>query len=150
LKTNDLLKSVSQLVEENQALNKKINQLNSEKAGDLLGDLMTKAEEINGVNLVSSEVDLDSKSIKNLAFKLTKENDNLLLVLASKADGKAMLTVAVSEQLSKNKDLHAGKIVKELAVEISGGGGGQAFFATAGGKDISGIPKALSKAKSFL
>ena len=150
LKTNDLLKSVSQLVEENQALNKKINQLNSEKAGDLLGDLMTKAEEINGVNLVSSEVDLDSKSIKNLVFKLTKENDNLLLVLASKADGKAMLTVAVSEQLSKNKDLHAGKIVKELAVEISGGGGGQAFFATAGGKDISGIPKALSKAKSFL
>ncbi len=150
LKTNDLLKSVSQLVEENQALNKKINQLNSEKAGDLLGDLMTKAEEINGVNLVSSEVDLDSKSIKNLAFKLTKENDNLLIVLASKADGKAMLTVAVSEQLSKNKDLHAGKIVKELAVEISGGGGGQAFFATAGGKDISGIPKALSKAKSFL
>ena len=150
LKTNDLLKSVSQLVEENQVLNKKINQLNSEKAGDLLGDLMTKAEEINGVNLVSSEVDLDSKSIKNLAFKLTKENDNILLVLASKADGKAMLTVAVSEQLSKNKDLHAGKIVKELAVEISGGGGGQAFFATAGGKDISGIPKALSKAKSFL
>jgi alanyl-tRNA synthetase len=150
LKTNDLLKSVSQLVEENQALNKKINQLNSEKAGDLLGDLMTKAEEINGVNLVSSEVDLDSKSIKNIAFKLTKENDNLLLVLASKADGKAMLTVAVSEKLSKNKDLHAGKIVKELAAEISGGGGGQAFFATAGGKDISGIPKALSKAKSFL
>ena len=150
LKTNDLLKSVSQLVEENQVLNKKINQLNSEKAGDLLGDLMTKAEEINGVNLVSSEVDLDSKSIKNLAFKITKENDNILLVLASKADGKAMLTVAVSEQLSKNKDLHAGKIVKELAVEISGGGGGQAFFATAGGKDISGIPKALSKAKSFL
>mgnify|MGYP000300503352 CR=1 FL=1 len=150
LKTNDLLKSVSQLVEENQALNKKINQLNSEKAGDLLGDLMTKAEEINGVNLVSSEVDLDSKSIKNLAFKLTKENDNLLLVLASKADGKAMLTVAVSEQLSKNKDLHAGKIVKELAVEISGGGGGQAFFATAGGKDISGIPKALCKVKYFL
>ena len=150
LKTNDLLKSVSQLVEENQALNKKINQLNSEKAGDLLGDLMTKAEEINGVNLVSSEVDLDSKSIKNLAFKLTKENDNLLLVLASKADGKAMLTVAVSEQLSKNKDLHAGKIVKELAVEISGGGGGQAFFATAGGKDISGIPKALCKVKHFL
>jgi alanyl-tRNA synthetase len=61
-----------------------------------------------------------------------------------------MLTVAVSEKLSKNKDLHAGKIVKELAAEISGGGGGQAFFATAGGKDISGIPKALSKAKSFL
>ncbi len=150
LKTNDLLKSVSQLVEENQTLNKKINQLNSEKAGDLLGDLMNKAEEINGVNLVSSEVDLDSKSIKNLAFKLTKENNNLLLVLASKTDGKAMLTVAVSEELSKNKDLHAGKMVKELAVEISGGGGGQAFFATAGGKDISGIPKALAKAKSFL
>ena len=150
LKTNDLLKTVGQLIEENLSLNKKINKLNSEKAGDLEGELMSKSEEINGISLISSEVELDSKSIKNLAFKLTKENDNLLLVLASKADGKAMLTVAVSEQLSKDSGLHAGKIIKELAAEISGGGGGQTFFATAGGKDVSGIPKALAKAKSFL
>jgi len=150
LKTNDLLKSVGQLLEENLSLNKKINKLNSEKAGDLEGELMSKSEEINGISLISSEVELDSKSIKNLAFKLTKENDNLLLVLASKTDGKAMLTVAVSEQLSKDSGLHAGKIIKELAAEISGGGGGQTFFATAGGKDVSGIPKALAKAKSFL
>ena len=150
LKTNDLLKTVGRLIEENLSLNKKINKLNSEKAGDLEGELMSKSEEINGISLISSEVELDSKSIKNLAFKLTKENDNLLLVLASKADGKAMLTVAVSEQLSKDSGLHAGKIIKELAAEISGGGGGQTFFATAGGKDVSGIPKALAKAKSFL
>ena len=150
LKTNDLLKSVGQLLEENLSLNKKINKLSSEKAGDLEGELMSKSEEINGISLISSEVELDSKSIKNLAFKLTKENDNLLLVLASKTDGKAMLTVAVSEQLSKDSGLHAGKIIKELAAEISGGGGGQTFFATAGGKDVSGIPKALAKAKSFL
>jgi len=150
LKTNDLLKTVGRLIEENLSLNKKINKLNSEKAGDLEGELMSKSEEINGISLISSEVELDSKSIKNLAFKLTKENDNLLLVLASKTDGKAMLTVAVSEQLSKDSGLHAGKIIKELAAEISGGGGGQTFFATAGGKDVSGIPKALAKAKSFL
>jgi len=150
LKSNDLLKSVHQLVEDNQSLTKKVNQLNSEKAGDLASELMTRAEDVNGVNLVSTEVDLDAKSIKNLAFKLTKEHDNLLLVLASKAEGKAMLTVAISEQLSKSNDLHAGTIVRELASEINGGGGGQAFFATAGGKNVAGLDVVVEKAKSII
>ena len=150
LKTQDVMKSVSHLIEENQQLNKKIAQLNMLKAGDLKGDLLKEIENVNGVEFIAKAIDLDAKAIKNLAFDLTKSNDNLLLVLASKADGKVTLTIALSEKLSQAKGLHAGKIVRELAQEIKGGGGGQAFFATAGGKDASGIPVVLEKAKNYL
>jgi len=150
LKTQDVLKSVAQLLEENQQLNKKISKLNSAKAGDLKTDLLKDAEDVNGVDFIAKSVDLDTKAIKNLAFELTKSNDNLLLVLASHMDGKVTLTIALSEKLSQSKDLHAGNMVRELSKEINGGGGGQAFFATAGGKDASGIPVALEKAKNYL
>jgi alanyl-tRNA synthetase len=150
LKTQNVLKSVGQLIEENQQLNKKISQLNSAKAGDLKNDLLKEAEEVNGVRFIAKSVDLDAKAIKNLAFELTKSNDNLLLVLASQVDGKVTLTIALSEKLSQSKDLHAGNMVRELSKEIKGGGGGQAFFATAGGKDASGIPVVLEKAKDYL
>ena len=150
LKTQDVIKSVRQLIEENQQLNKKVAQLNTAKAGDLKTDLLKEAKEINGVDFIAKSVELDAKAIKNLAFELTKSNDNLLLVLASQTDGKVTLTIALSEKLSQAKGLHAGNMVRELAQEIKGGGGGQAFFATAGGKDPSGIPTVLQKAEDYL
>ena len=150
LKTQDVMKSVRQLIEENQQLNKKIAQLNTAKAGDLKTDLLKEAKEINGVDFIAKSVELDAKAIKNLAFELTKSNDNLLLVLASQTDGKVTLTIALSEKLSQAKGLHAGNMVRDLAQEIKGGGGGQAFFATAGGKDASGIPTVLQKAEDYL
>lgn len=150
LKTQDVMKSVRQLIEENRQLNKKIAQLNTAKAGDLKTDLLKEAKEINGVDFIAKSVELDAKAIKNLAFELTKSNDNLLLVLASQNDGKVTLTIALSEKLSQAKGLHAGKMVRDLAQEIKGGGGGQAFFATAGGKDASGIPTVLQKAEDYL
>ena len=150
LKTQDVMKSVRQLIEENQQLNKKIAQLNTAKAGDLKTDLLKEAKEINGVDFIAKSVELDAKAIKNIAFELTKSNDNLLLVLASQTDGKVTLTIALSEKLSQAKGLHAGNMVRDLAQEIKGGGGGQAFFATAGGKDASGIPTVLQKAEDYL
>ena len=107
-------------------------------------------ENINGVNFISAQVDLDAKAIKNLAFELKKEQENLLLVLGAANGEKATITVVISESLAESKGLHAGNMVRELAQEIKGGGGGQAFFATAGGKDASGIPNALEKAKGFI
>ena len=150
LKTQDVMKSVRQLIEDNQQLNKKVAQLNTVKAGDLKTDLLKETKEINGVDFIAKSVELDAKTIKNLAFELTKSNDNLLLVLASQTDGKVTLTIALSEKLSQAKGLHAGNMVRELAQEIKGGGGGQAFFATAGGKDASGIPTVLEKAENYL
>jgi alanyl-tRNA synthetase len=74
----------------------------------------------------------------------------MFLVLAAEIDSKPNLTVMISENLVKDKGLNAGNIVRELAKEIQGGGGGQPFYATAGGKNASGLDNALAKAKSFI
>lgn len=150
IKNNDLIKSVSQLLDENQKLKKQIEKLSSQKAKDLKLDLLEKAVDINGVNFIGSEIELDNKSIKNLAFELTKKDENLVLVLATKESEKVTLTVAISKGLVEQKGLHAGNIIREISKEINGGGGGQAFFATAGGKNPSGIESALKKASEFL
>jgi alanyl-tRNA synthetase len=92
----------------------------------------------------------NADAIKNLAYQLKDIVSDLFLVLAAEIDGKPSLTVMIAENLVKEKSLNAGAIVRELAKEIKGGGGGQPFFATAGGSDVSGLDKALEKAKSFV
>ena len=150
MKNQDVLKGVQNLLNENQSLNKQVAKMTQAQAGNIKGDLLKGMETINGVNFISAQVDLDAKAIKNLAFELKKEQDDLLLVLGAANGEKATITVVVSESLAESKGLHAGNMVRELAQEIKGGGGGQAFFATAGGKDASGIPNALEKAKGYL
>jgi len=150
IKHQDVLKGVKNLLSENQTLSKYVAKLTQAQAGNIKINLLKGMETINGVNFIAAQVDLDAKAIKNLAFELKKEQDNLLLVLGAANGGKATITVVVSESLAESKDLHAGNMVRELAQEIKGGGGGQAFFATAGGKDASGIPNALEKAKGYL
>ena len=150
IKNNNLLKGVHQLMDENQKLKKQIEKFSSQKAGDLKLDLLQKVVDINGVNFIGSEIELDNKSIKNLAFELTKKDEKLVLVLATKESEKVTLTVAISKGLVEQKGLHAGNIIREISKEINGGGGGQAFFATAGGKNPSGIESALKKAADFL
>ena len=150
IKNNDIIKGVNQLLDENQKLKKQIEKLSSQKAGDLKLDLLEKAVDINGVNFIGSEIELDNKSIKNLAFELTKKDENLVLVLATKESEKVTLTVAISKGLVEQNGLHAGNIIREISKEINGGGGGQAFFATAGGKNPSGIESALKKAAEIL
>ena len=150
MKNQDVLKGVQNLLNENKSLNKQVTKMTQEQAGNIKCDLLKGMETINGVNFISAQVDLDVKAIKNLAFELKKEQDDLLLVLGAANGDKATITIVVSESLAKSKELHAGNMVRELAQEIKGRGGGQAFFATAGGKDTSGIPSALEKAKTFL
>ena len=150
LKNNDLLKSVNQLSDENSKLNKQIAKMSAAKAGDMKDELLKKIQSLGNVDLIAEQVDLDAKSIKNLAFELTKKQENLVLVLAANNDGKVTVTVAISEALASSNDLHAGKMVGVLAKEINGGGGGQAFYASAGGKDASGISNALKKAVEFI
>ncbi len=108
-------------------------------------------ESINGINFIAQKVELpNADAIKNLAYQLKDIVSDLFLVLAADIDGKPNLTVMLSEDLVKDKGLNAGNIVRELAKEIQGGGGGQPFFATAGGKDLAGLDRALEKAKSFV
>lgn len=122
-----------------------------EKAKAVKEQLLTQIEEVNGVNVIAQKIDLDdSGAIKDLAFQLKGQIDNLFMVLGAEVNDKPNLTIVVSEELSKAKDLHAGNIIREAAKEMRGGGGGQPFFATAGGSYIEGIDAAIEKAKSFL
>ncbi|BAU54455.1 alanine--tRNA ligase [Mucilaginibacter gotjawali] len=147
----DLSKSVESLVEENNRLKKEIEKSILEKSSGLKNELAEKAEVINGINFIAQKVQLpNADAIKNLAYQLKDIVADLFLVLAADIDGKPSLTVMIAENLVKDKGLNAGTIVRELAKEIKGGGGGQPFFATAGGSDVSGLDKALEKAKTFI
>ncbi|WP_207423012.1 alanine--tRNA ligase [Desertivirga brevis] len=147
----DIAKSIESLLEENAKLKKEIEKSILEKAGNLKHDLAAKAQNINGVNLIAERVDLpNADAVKNLAYHLKDIVENLFLVLATENDGKPGITVMISEKLVEEKGLHAGNIVRELAKEIKGGGGGQPFFATAGGKDAAGLGAALEKAKGLI
>ncbi len=147
----DIGKSVETLLDENTRLKKEIERSILEKSSGLKNELAKKAQSISGVNFIAEKVNLpNADAIKNLAYQLKDIVADLFLVLAADIDGKPNLTVMISENLVKEKGLNAGSIVRELAKEIKGGGGGQPFFATAGGSDVSGIENALIKAKSFV
>ena len=143
------VESVKALLEENTSLKKQIERLQKDKALDLKDDLKTQVEVINGINFLATEVDLDQSSIKDLAFALGTEIENLFFIVGTKNEDKAMLTVYISKNIV-NEVLHAGKIVRELGKLIHGGGGGQPFYATAGGKNLAGIKTALIEAKNYL
>jgi alanyl-tRNA synthetase len=146
----DTAKSITNLQDENTALKKEIEQLLKDKAKNLIGDLRSQLQEINGVQFLAANVNLDANGIKNLAFDLGKEHKNLFLVFGSAIKDKALLTCSISKELVEEKGLDAGKVVRELGKFINGGGGGQKFFATAGGKNPGGIKEALEKAKDYI
>ena len=147
--SKDIKKTVADLLAQNQQLNQQLQTLLVEKENMLVDTLKSSAKEVNGVNFIQKIIDLDAASAKNVAFKLKSEIENLFLILGSKGD-KPVLTLLISESLVKSKDWNAGQIIRDLAKEIKGGGGGQPFFATAGGKDASGLERALAKAEQML
>lgn len=147
----DLPKAISQLQEENRKLKEQADQLLHEKAKMIKSGLLSKIRKENGISFISERIDLDSaESIKNISFELRNQVDDLFMVLGAEVNGKPNLSVVISDQLVKEKGLNAGTIIRELAKEIGGGGGGQAFYATAGGTDPKGINKALQRAVEFL
>ncbi|GEQ86908.1 alanine--tRNA ligase [Patiriisocius marinistellae] len=135
---------------ENADLKKQVEQLLKDKAKNIKGDLKAEVSQINGVNFLTKELDLDANSLKDLAFELGGEIDNLFILFGSNNDGKALLTCYIDKKLVAEKSLNAGTIVRELGKHIQGGGGGQPFFATAGGKNPDGIAKALEEVKAYL
>lgn len=144
----DLTRAVESLVEENARLRKELERNVFEKAAALKSELIEKAEKVGSVNLIAARLSFgNADAIKNLAYSLRDSLEDLFLVLATEHDGKPGLTVLISDSLVEAKGFHAGNIVRELAREINGGGGGQPSFATAGGKDTSGLAKALENAK---
>ncbi len=146
----DPVRAITSLQEENNNLKKQVETLLREKAKNLKSEISSEIKEVNGVKFLAKKVDLDAGGIKDLAFQLGEKENNLFLLLASEQDGKALLSCYISRELVSQRDLNAGKVVKELGKYIQGGGGGQPFFATAGGKNPKGIEEALQKSVSFI
>jgi alanyl-tRNA synthetase len=144
------VKALQSLQGENVELKKQIESLLKDKAKNVKGELKNQLEDINGVLFLAKKLDLDASGLKDVAFDLGSQFDNLFLLFASEKEGKAFLTCYISKELVASKDLNAGKVVRELGKHIQGGGGGQPFFATAGGKHPAGIDVALKNAKSYL
>ena len=146
----DTVKAVVALQDDNAKLKKQVEALLKEKAKNLKGELAQEIQEINGVQFLAKQVDLDANGAKDLAYELGNLGTNVFLVLATAEEGKPMLTCYISKELVAEKNLNAGQVVRELGKFIQGGGGGQPFFATAGGKNPAGIKEALSKAVDFI
>ena len=144
------LRNVSELIDQNKSLSKEIEELKSASAGDLQKDLLNNFEIRNGVNvLVKKLIGVDAKSAKTIAYNLEKQKGSAVILFGLDNGEKANLMLTISQDLVTDK-LDAGKIIKSISSHIQGGGGGQSFFATAGGKKASGIDTALSALDEFL
>ena len=146
----DVLKAIEQLQQENDKLSKQIQQLQKAQAGNMIDELKQKAQKVGDINFISVKLAIDAQMAKDLAFEMKKQIESLFMTIGHLADGKAGITIIISDNLVTEKQLHAGNIVRELAKEIQGGGGGQPHFATAGGKKPDGLDKAVSRAIEFI
>jgi alanyl-tRNA synthetase len=147
----NIAQTVEKLQDENKQLQKQVEELYSLQAQIAKAELKAKVAQIDGVNVIISEVNIGSAdALKNLAFQLDKEVENLFFVAGANIDGKPNLTIFINKDLAASKGYNAGKMIREIAKEIKGGGGGQPFFASAGGKDLSGIERALELAKTLV
>lgn len=147
----DLTKAVEALLKEKNDLSKQIETLENQQVQSIKKGLFEQVKQINGVNVIAEKVSLPStEALKSLAYDLRKDQDDVFIVLASDIKGKPQIVVMISDKLVQEKELNAGKIVKDLAKEIKGSGGGQPFFATAGGKDIAGLDKVVERAIDFV
>ena len=150
IKNTDLIQGIKDLIQENKSLSKKLEKYKSKELVSLQKDILLKREEISGIGVISEKVDLDSEGMKSLSFNLRKSENNLVMLLALESDNKAILTLMITDDLIQDKNLDASTLIKEISTEIKGSGGGQAFFATAGGTNPSGIDKSLKKLKEIL
>ncbi len=146
----DLPKAIRDLQEKNASLTKEIEAFEKLKAQGVKQALKSKITAFNGMNFLGEIVELDGGGIKDVLFQLKGETDNLVAVIGGKADGKCTLSIIVNEELAKAKGIHAGNLIREASKLIQGGGGGQPFFATAGGKNPEGLQDAIELVKSKL
>jgi alanyl-tRNA synthetase len=149
--TGSITDSVSRLIAENASLKKGIEKLQIQSLTTILEELQQKAVVVNMINVVSGIVETDSPELlKNSAYKIRNSSQNTVFVFGSEASGKANLLVLVSDDLVKDKDINAIVLIKEISPEINGGGGGQPFLASAGGKNPAGLEKAIARAKEYI
>jgi alanyl-tRNA synthetase len=149
--TGNVKESVEKLIAENLLLKKSIEKFQAQSASVITKELEEKAITIKGIRFLSGRIDTDSaEMLKSIAYQIRNSSDNSVLVLGAEIGNKAYVVVMVSDALVKEKNMNAAAIIKEISGEINGGGGGQPFLASAGGKDPSGIMAAIKKAEEYI
>ena len=146
----DLVQSVQALQDENTKLKKEIEKLNKQLVEQMIVDLESEIQNHNGVSLLCKEVNLNASVMKDILFQIGKNRKDLVAVLGSKKDNKPILSCYVSKVLVDLGTYKANTIIQEISGHIQGGGGGQPFFATAGGKNPTGLSDALQAVKNLL
>ncbi len=146
----DVLKGVDNLIAENKRLHNLVADMTARQASQLAEQLKQQAKELNGIRLVAATVDLpDANALKSLVFSLRQQASTVVL-LGMNQNGKALLNLGISDNLVKERNWHAGNLLRELAKAIRGGGGGQPHFASAGGSRPEGIAEAISQLTQWI
>jgi alanyl-tRNA synthetase len=146
----NLKKSAEETLNEVKNLRKELETLKAGKASSLKDELLNNIEVINGIRLIRKQLDLDdAKAIKTLSYNLEEEVKDIMILFGFIANEKPQLMLTVSNSLTE-KGINAGNLIREVAKEIKGGGGGQPFFATAGGSEVNGIQAALNKIEQLI
>lgn len=145
-----VLENIRTLVQENEALKKDVEKFEAESLRILKEGLKNERWVIRDINLIIKKMEFPQAKVKDLAFQLKGEYEKIVLIVGGLTNGKPHLTVMISNPLVEEYGLHAGQIVREAAQEMKGGGGGQPFFATAGGTDPEGIERAMNKAEKLI
>jgi alanyl-tRNA synthetase len=147
----DSVKGLQTLLDEQDALRKQLESLYAEKASTVRDALKSKAVDMNGITIIADTVSLPSAElIKSISYDLRNQSENMAILLGAEIDGKPHLSLVFSDALVQSKNLNASNIIRTIAKNIEGGGGGQPFYATAGGKDSSGLQKAIAEGVAIL
>ncbi len=147
----DVTARVQSLLDENEALRKQLDSFVQQKAQDIKNELLQKVKLKNGINIIAEKIELDNAdAIKTISFELRNQLENAYILLGSGSGDKATLSLIVSDNLVKEKNLNASTIIRSISKNIQGGGGGQPFYATAGGKNPDGIMAALEEGAALV
>ena len=147
----DLVKAVSQLIAEKDALQKKLEAAELSRKNQLKAELLKSVSKSGEINQVIARVEVgQADTLRQLCFEIREQLENLFMVLAAEVDGKPQIAVMISDNLVSEKSMNASNIARELGKEIKGGGGGQPFFATAGGQDLTGLDAVVTKAQALI
>ena len=147
--TQDPVKAIKSLQSENTVLKKELSSLSKLRSQVLKNELIGELKTISKINFIAKEVDLNAQEMKDLSFEMGEQLDKAILVFGSRKTGKPLLSCYISKFLVSNHKKDAGKVIRELGKYIQGGGGGQPFFSTAGGKNLDGISQAIKAAEKI-
>ena len=148
--SQDPLNTIQNLQKENAFLKKEIHALSKLKLQTLKNNLINEITTISGTNFLSKEIEIDAQGMKDLSFEIGKDFDKIILVFGSRKTGKPLISCYISKILVNKEGRNAAETVNYLGKYISGSGGGQPFYATAGGKETKGLTLALDEAEKIL